>query len=87
VQFTRHVAKEVGPSGVRINCIAPATTLTERIERIMDKERVEWLASLAPLKRIGMPDDSASAALFLASDAASWVTGITLDVAGGRVMR
>ena len=87
VQFTRHVAKEVGPSGVRVNCIAPATTLTERVKRIMDQERIEWMANLAPLKRIGMPDDSAMAALFLASDAASWLTGITLDVAGGRVMR
>ena len=87
VQLTRHVAKEVGPSGVRINCIAPATTLTERVQRIMDQDWVDWMASLAPLKRIGMPDDSASAALFLASDAASWLTGVTLDVAGGRVMR
>jgi 3-oxoacyl-[acyl-carrier protein] reductase len=87
VQFTRHVAREIGPSGVRINCIAPATTLTERVERIVDDERMQRMVSLAALKRIGMPDDSASAALFLASDAASWLTGITIDVAGGRVMR
>lgn len=87
VQFTRHVAQEVGPSGVRINCIAPATTLTERIEQVMDQDRLDLMAGLAPLKRIGMPDDSAAAALFLASDAASWLTGITIDVAGGRAMR
>jgi 3-oxoacyl-[acyl-carrier protein] reductase len=72
---------------VRINCTAPATTLTERVERIMDQDMLDCMAGLAPLKRIGMPDDSASAALFLASDASSWLTGITIDVAGGRMMR
>jgi 3-oxoacyl-[acyl-carrier protein] reductase len=87
VQFTRHVAKEVGPSGVRINCIAPATTLTERVSAIMTDERLEHMSELSTLKRIGTPDDSAMAALFLASDSASWLTGITIDVAGGRVMR
>src|SRR5579864_9017998 len=87
VQFTRHVAKEVGPSGVRINCIAPATTLTERVSAMMTADRLHHMSELSALKRIGMPDDSAMAALFLASDAASWLTGITIDVAGGRVMR
>ena len=87
VQFTRHVAKEVGPSGVRINCIAPATTLTERVSAMMTADRLNHMSELSALKRIGMPDDSAMAALFLASDAASWLTGITIDVAGGRVMR
>ncbi len=87
VQFTRHVAKEVGPSGVRVNCIAPATTLTERVSAIMTDERIEQMTQLSALKRIGMPEDSALAALFLASDSASWLTGVTIDVAGGRVMR
>lgn len=86
VQFTRHVAKEVGPSGVRINCIAPATTLTERVSAIMTHERLEQMIQLSALKRLGMPDDSAMAALFLASDSASWLTGVTIDVAGGRAM-
>ncbi|MDQ2959560.1 MAG: SDR family oxidoreductase [Candidatus Dormibacteraeota bacterium] len=86
VQFTRHVAKEMGSSGVRINCIAPATTLTERIANFMTDERLQQMSDLSTLKRIGMPEDSAMAALFLASDSASWLTGITIDVAGGRVM-
>jgi 3-oxoacyl-[acyl-carrier protein] reductase len=86
VMFTRHVAKEVGPSGVRVNCIAPATTMSERVERIMTADRIQFIVDLAPLKRIGMPNDSALAALFLVSDSASWLTGVTLDVAGGRIM-
>ena len=87
VQFTRHVAREVGHAGVRANCIAPATTLTERISSMMTDERIEQMTQLSTLKRIGLPEDSAMAALFLASDSASWLTGITIDVAGGRVMQ
>jgi 3-oxoacyl-[acyl-carrier protein] reductase len=86
VMFTRHVAKEVGQHGVRINCVAPATTLTERVQSIMSPERIQELAKLAPLKRIGMPDDTALATLFLVSESASWLTGVTIDVAGGRIM-
>jgi 3-oxoacyl-[acyl-carrier protein] reductase len=86
VQFTRHVAREVGPRGVRLNCVAPATTSSERIEQIMDEASRSWTASLSPLGRLGMPYDTAQATLFLLSDAAGWLTGVTLDVAGGRVM-
>ncbi|HVB77200.1 MAG TPA: SDR family NAD(P)-dependent oxidoreductase [Candidatus Nitrosotalea sp.] len=86
VMFTRHVAKEVGPSGVRVNCVAPATTISERVEKIMPPERLQALADMAPLRRIGMPDDSALATLFLVSESASWLTGITIDVAGGRIL-
>jgi 3-oxoacyl-[acyl-carrier protein] reductase len=84
--FTRHVAREVGPHGIRANCVAPATTLSERVERIMPKERRDEIAAMAPLGRLGAPEDSAMATLFLASGAASWLTGVTLDVAGGRIM-
>lgn len=86
VQFSRHVAREVGPHGVRVNCIAPGTTATERIERNLSPEQRAELAARAPLGRLGTPEDSAYATLFLASDAAGWLTGVTLDVTGGRVM-
>lgn len=86
VQFTRHVAREIGPQGVRINCVAPATTTSERIERIMDDEAQARTAALSPLGRLGVPADTAQATLFLLSGAAAWLTGVTLDVAGGRVM-
>jgi 3-oxoacyl-[acyl-carrier protein] reductase len=84
--FTRHVAKELGPHGIRANCVAPATSLSERVERIMPDERRAEIAALAPLGRLGLPEDTASATVFLASDAAGWLTGVTLDIAGGRVM-
>ena len=86
VQFTRHVAREVGPHGVRINCVAPATTTSERIERIMDDEAQARTAALSPLGRMGVPDDVAQATIFLLSSSASYLTGVTLDIAGGRVM-
>lgn len=84
--FTRHLAKEMGPHGIRANCVAPATTLTERTSRILSQERRAELAGLAPLGRLGVPDDTALATLFLASSSAAWLTGVTLDVAGGRIM-
>ncbi len=86
VTFTRHVAKEVGPYGIRVNCIAPATVLTDRVRRLMSEERRLEIAAMAPLGRLGEPNDVACATLFLASESSSWVTGVTLDVAGGRIM-
>ncbi|MDP2710450.1 MAG: SDR family NAD(P)-dependent oxidoreductase, partial [Solirubrobacteraceae bacterium] len=86
VQFTRHIAKELGPHGIRANAIAPATVTSERIDRIMDDEGRARTAALSPLGRLGTPEDCALATLFLVSNASSWVTGVTLDVAGGRVM-
>jgi 3-oxoacyl-[acyl-carrier protein] reductase len=86
IMFTRHVAKEVGRHGIRVNCVAPATVLTERIERLMSEERRVETAALAPLGRMGTPEDVALATLFLVSESASWLTGVTLDVTGGRIM-
>ncbi len=84
--FSRHVAKEVGQYGVRVNCIAPATVLTDRVRGLMSEKRRAEVAALSPLGRLGEPEDVALATLFLASDSSSWLTGVTLDVAGGRIM-
>jgi 3-oxoacyl-[acyl-carrier protein] reductase len=84
--LSRHAALELGPMGVRVNCLAPATILSERVKRNMDEERLAGIAEMSPLGTIGHPDDPALAALFLASDSARWMTGVTLDVAGGRIM-
>lgn len=86
VMLTREVAAQYGPYGVRANCVAPSTVLTERTERHMPAEFRSRVAEQHPLGRLGIPTDVASAALFLASDASSWLTGITIDVAGGRFM-
>jgi 3-oxoacyl-[acyl-carrier protein] reductase len=86
MMLSRHAALELGPYGVRVNCLAPATILTERVKGVMDEERRASVAALSPLGRLGAPDDPALAALFLASESARWMTGVTLDVAGGRIM-
>jgi 3-oxoacyl-[acyl-carrier protein] reductase len=86
VQMTRHIALEVGAHGVRVNAIAPATVLSERVDRIMDDDGRARTAALSPLGRMGTPEDCALSVLFLVSDSAAWMTGVTLDVSGGRVM-
>jgi 3-oxoacyl-[acyl-carrier protein] reductase len=60
--------------------------LTERTRRFIPEERKRQMAAAIPLGRLGTPEDVALATLFLASDSSSWITGITLDVAGGEVM-
>jgi len=86
IMFTRHLAIEVGPHGIRANCVAPGTTMSERIERVMSPEAIEYTTGLSPLRRMGVPADTAHATVFLLSDAASWLTGVTIDITGGRVM-
>jgi 3-oxoacyl-[acyl-carrier protein] reductase len=84
--LTQDVAAQVGPFNIRVNCIAPETILTERnLQRIPPPLRSE-LVDAHPLKRLGTSEDVARAAVFLASDSASWITGVVLDVAGGSVM-
>lgn len=86
IQFTRHLAAEVGKYGIRVNCISPSAVLVERTKARMREDQRAQVAAAHPLGRLGEPADVANAVLFLASDASSWITGITLDVAGGRVM-
>nr|WP_231747302.1 SDR family oxidoreductase [Auraticoccus cholistanensis] len=79
--MTHNLAAEYGPHGVRINLVAPGTIRT----RVWDHQpdRMERLAQSYPLGRIGEPEDIAAAVAYLASDDASWVTGISLPVEGG----
>jgi 3-oxoacyl-[acyl-carrier protein] reductase len=86
VMLSRKVAEEVGPHGLRINCLAPDSILTERTQSYMTEEQVRQWAEAFPLGRMGAPEDVALATLFLASESSSWLTGVTLDVAGGKIM-
>ena len=84
--LTQHLAAQVGPFGIRVNCIAPETILTEdnreRIPTDMQTKMVDW----HPIRRLGTPEDVARTALFLASEESAWLTGVVLDVSGGAVM-
>ncbi len=80
--FTRSVAIEVGPLGIRVNTIAPGPTQTGYISAELEEELKEKI----PLKRIGKPEDIADVALFLASAQARWVTGQVIKVSGGHAL-
>ncbi len=85
--LTQIVAEQAGPFGIRVNCIAPETILTDRNELQIPDAAKQELVNMHPIKRLGTPEDVAGAALFLASDESAWITGIVLDVAGGSVLR
>ena len=82
--LTKAWAAEYGPSGVRVNAVAPGPTRTRLMESVPD-ELVSQLAALAPAGRVAEPEELAAAIVFLASDDASFVHGVTLAVDGGRV--
>ena len=81
-QFTKVAALELGPHGIRVNCVAPGAIELERTKAETPHYAETW-ARLAPLKRVGQPADVAKAVLFLAGDQADFVTGQTLYVDGG----
>src|SRR5690349_11601821 len=83
--LTKAWAAEYGPSGVRVNAVAPGPTRTALTETIPE-EMVSQLAALAPAGRVARPAELAAAIVFLASDDASFVHGVTLAVDGGRAV-
>jgi len=85
LSLTRQAATEAAPFGVRVNAVAPSSIITERMASQPDTVR-QRIAQGFPLRRLGEVDDVVNATLFLLGEAAGWITGVTLDVAGGRVM-
>ena len=89
--LTRQLAYDWGKFGIRVNAIAPTVTLTgDRIQGLWEErseEEKRKVLSAIPLGRLGTPEEVASAVVFLASDESSFITGITLDVNGGRYLR
>jgi NAD(P)-dependent dehydrogenase (short-subunit alcohol dehydrogenase family) len=84
VSLTQSAAIELAEEGIRVNCVCPGDILTPmRASPISPAEMEAQLARLQPIQRAGMPEDVAQAVLFLASDAAGFITGIALDVDGG----
>lgn len=86
VGMSKSLAKLLAPDGVTVNCVAPATTATELIDPWSDPLREQVRAQI-PLGRFATADEVAAAVSFLASDAAAFITGATLDVNGGLYLR
>ena len=84
IHLTKHLASELGPK-VRVNAIAPGLVKTD-LARALWQTSGDAIASRLPMRRLGEPEDVAAAAVFLASDAASWITGTTLVVDGGALV-
>ena len=85
IGMTKALAKEVGPSGITVNAIAPGVIATD-MNNGLSKEDIDILINDTPVSRIGTPKDVAKAALYLASDDASFVTGEVMNLSGGYIV-
>jgi 3-oxoacyl-[acyl-carrier protein] reductase len=85
--FTKSLAKELAPHGIRVNAISPGVIDTPFHEVFSTPEMIAGFVKTIPLGRVGTPDECASAIAFLASDAASYIVGETIEINGGQLMR
>jgi 3-oxoacyl-[acyl-carrier protein] reductase len=83
--LTRQLALQVGKYGIQVNAVAPGTTQTEMVKH-RSPETLKYINSHIPVGRMGKPEETAAAVVFLASDAAGFITGETIDVNGGLYM-
>ena len=82
IGLTKSIAKEMGPRGVRANCIAPGFIATDMTSALPENMRQEWEKQI-PLRRGGQPEDVAGVALFLACDMSAYITGQVISCCGG----
>jgi 3-oxoacyl-[acyl-carrier protein] reductase len=87
VALTKGMARELGPFGINVNCIAPAVTETGMTRALLTPERRQAALASIPLGRFATPDDIAGMVLVLSSDVTSYVTGETIVVDGGYLTR
>tara|TARA_A100001037_G_scaffold271706_1_gene267399 strand:- start:3012 stop:3758 length:747 start_codon:yes stop_codon:yes gene_type:complete len=85
IGMSQSVAKEVASRGITVNCIAPGWIETDMTEELSENVKKEFLNKI-PIRKIGLPQDIAYTALFLASDEAKYITGQTITVDGGRII-
>ena len=86
VSMTRGIAREVAKQGIRVNAVAPGMVMTEMVAETWEKRKDRYLSRI-PMYRIAQPEEIANVVVFLASAAASYMTGTTLDLTGGMLMR
>jgi 3-oxoacyl-[acyl-carrier protein] reductase len=82
IALTQTLAREAGPAGIYVNCVAPGPVLTELTKQVGPEVFAKWNVGRA-VNKDGLPEDVAESVMFLASDQSDWITGVTLDINGG----
>jgi len=84
--LTQYIAKDLAPYGITANTVAPGTTLTGRVKKLLTPEKKELFTKASPLGRLAEPEDISGIITFLAGEQSRYITGTTIDVNGGRLM-
>jgi 3-oxoacyl-[acyl-carrier protein] reductase len=85
ISLTRALARELAPKGILVNAVAPGLVRTEMVDRVLKTGEAKYLERI-PLRRIATPEEISRVVVFLASGAASYITGATIDLSGGMLM-
>lgn len=86
IAFTKSLAQEMAQYNINVNCVCPGPIETPGMKKVFSDQSLEQATAIVPLKRLGLPEEVASAVLYLASDEAAFITGQALSVDGGATM-